>query len=88
MLTYKEAYNWIKDNNDKISDKDAKVVAAVMSTPTEVKKGLHKVAANAPYAALLIVITPIMLIDRAVDEVKEQMMKSYDEYVRENGNQI
>lgn len=88
MLTYKEAYSWIKTNNEAISDKDAKVVAAVMSAPTEVKKGLHKVRANAPYAALLAVITPIMLVDRAVDEVKRQMMESYNEYVKENGTQI
>ena len=88
MLNYNEAYAWIRTNNDKISDKDAKVVAAVMSAPTEVKKGLQKVRTNAPHVALLAVITPIMLVDRAVDEVKRQMMDSYNEYVKEHGNQI
>lgn len=88
MLTYKEAYSWIKTNNDVISDKDAKVVAAVMSAPSAVKDGLHKVKTNAPYAALLVAITPIMLINAAVDDVKRQMMKSYEEYVKENGTQI
>lgn len=88
MLNYKETYSWIKKNNEAISDKDAKLVAAVMSTPGAVKRGLHKVATNAPYAALLVAITPIMLINSAVDEVKEQVMKSYEEYVKENGTQI
>ena len=88
MLTYKEAYSWIKRNNEEISDKDAKVVAAVMSTPGAVKNGLHKVKTNAPYVALLVAITPIMMISMAVDEIKEQTMRSYEEYVKENGTQI
>lgn len=88
MLTYKEAYSWIRENNEVISDKDAKLVAAVISTPGAVKKGLHKVATNAPYAALLVAITPVMLINAAVDEVKGQMKKSYEEYVKENKTQI
>ena len=88
MPTYKEAYSWIKENNEVISDKDAKLVAAVMSAPGAVKRGLHKVTTNAPYAMLMVAITPVMLINAAVDEVKGQMKKSYEEYVKENGSQI
>ena len=88
MLTYKEAYKWIKRNNEEISDKDAKVVAAVMSTPSAVKNGLHKAKTNAPYVALLVAITPVMMISMAVEEIEKQVMKSYEEYVKENGTQI
>lgn len=88
MLNYTEAYKWIKANNEKISDKDAKLTARVMSAPVELKKQLSEAALNLTAGTILAVIIPTMVVEKVYEEVKKDFWNSYNEYVKENGNQI
>lgn len=88
MLNYTEAYKWIKANNDRISDKDAKLTARVMSAPVELKKQLGEAALNLTAGAILALIIPTMAVEKIYEEVKKDFWNSYNEYVRENGTRI
>ena len=85
-MLVKKTFKGYKEEMDRTNfGETTKVMVAGMATAVDV---VMDASLTVTCAYMRLALTPICLMDKAINEIKNQTIKSYEEYVKENGTQI
>ena len=89
-MTIKENYgkHYQKVNNYNFGANDKKFLAGALTMVDIAKETMKDIAVAPIVVAVGVPITAASLTMMAVEELKNQTIKSYEQYVQENGTQI
>ena len=85
---YKRAMMRYNEYNSDLSEKDKKLCAAVEAVTLEATRLAERTVTLTLATPCIIAEIAKCVTKIAIEEVKEQTLKSYNEYVEENGTQI
>lgn len=85
-MLVKKTFKGYKEEMDRTNfGETTKVMVAGMATAVDV---VMDASLTVTCAYMRVALTPICLMDKAIEEIKRQTIRSYEEYVQKNGTQI